>query len=215
MDLYRLFFLIFVLCCRITVHAQSTMDDSLAKKIENIPLPIQKAEVYFKAGDDIVIQDTFKAIDYIRKGLLYVKGNPFYEGVGYFYLGRVYMDFSHQKAEKAFDTALQYFQPVTTSESYIYQSRTWANKATMSQLSGDNRTFIHLFLEKVIPLAAKGGDSLRVADNYTNISLPFMNYGEYDKAIFYLNKSASLFQRLAPNDLRLVDVYCHLAKIYV
>lgn len=215
MDLYRLFFLISIVCCSLTVRAQTAMDDSLSKKVATVRLSSEKAEIYYQAGDDIAIQDTVKAVAYIQKGIQYAKGNPFYEGVGYFYLGRVYMDFSHQKAEKAFDTALQYFQPVITSESYIYQSRTWANKATMSQLSGDNKTFIHLLLEKAIPLAAKGGDSLRVADNYTNISLPFTNYGEYDKAIFYLHKSAALFQRLAPNDLRLVDVYCHLAKIYV
>lgn len=42
-----------------------------------------------------------------------------------------------------------------------------------------------------------------------------MNYGEYVKAILYLKRSASIFERLAPRDLRKVDVYCHLAKVYL
>lgn len=202
-------------CCPLCGSARTMAADSLERKLVDAQTIVQKAEVYYRYGDDIAIRDTVKAVDYIQKGIQYAKGNPFYEGIGYFYLGRVYMDFSHQKAEKAFDTALQYFQPIATPESYIYQSRTWGNKAVMAQFNGDNRTFIHLLLEKAIPLAAKGGDSLRVADNYTSISLPFTNYGEYDKAIFYLHKSAALFQRLASNDLRLVDVYCHLAKNYI
>lgn len=215
MNFCRLVYLVLIMCCSLIVRAQSAMDDSLAKKVANTPLTFKKAEIYYQAGDDIAIQDTLKAIRYIRKGLQYAKGNPYYEGLGYFYLGRVYMDFSRQKAEKSFDTALQYFEPIISPESYISQSRTWANKAVIAQLNGDNTTYVNLFLEKVIPLSAKSGDSLRLADNYTYVSLPFMNYGEYDKAILYLNKSAALFQRLAPNDLRRVDVYCHLAKIYL
>ena len=55
------------------------MDDSLAKKVANTPLTFKKAEIYYQAGDDIAIQDTLKAIRYIRKGLQYAKGNPYYE----------------------------------------------------------------------------------------------------------------------------------------
>jgi len=88
-------------------------------------------------------------------------------------------------------------------------------QGVLAQFRGDNTTYINLFLEKAIPLAALGGDSLRMADGYANVALPFMNYENYDKAILYLNKSADLFKRLAPDDLRRADVHCHLAKIYL
>lgn len=183
--------------------------------MKKVPTNARKADSLFEWGDGLSQDDTARSVAYIRRGLDYTKGNAFGEGLGHFYLGRVYMDFSPDRAEAAFDTAIRYFRRVATPESYVYQSRTWANKAVMAQLNGDNKRYIDLFLNQAIPLAAMGGDSLRMADGYANVALPFMNYGEYDKAITYLTKSAGLFRRLAPKDMRQVDVYCHLAKIYV
>lgn len=214
MDFRRFIGLVFILCCSSVAQVQ-TMDNQLLEKLKTARLPSEKAQVYYQAGDALAIYDTLQAVSYIRQGLTLVGDDSFYQGMGYFYLGRVYMEFSPAKATSAFDTAILHFQQTGTPESYIYQSRTWANKAVMAQLKSDNKTYIDVFLKKVIPLAAQGGDSLRVADGYTHVSLPFMNYGEYGKAIFYLKKSAAIFQRRAPKDLRLVDVYCYLAKIYL
>ena len=188
--------------------------DSLGTVVEKAGTNREKADLLFEAGDRLSAQDTINAVRYIYEGLAYVSGDTYYQGVGYFYLGRVYMDFARPKAEAAFEQALAYLQQINTPGSAIYQSRAWANKAVLAQLNGDNETYINLFLDKAIPLAGKGGDSLRVADCYANVAIPFMNYGEYDKAILYLHKAADLFQRLAPEDLRRVDVYSYLAKIY-
>jgi len=208
--------LILTLCFTFLAWAQTAIiTDSLESALSKAGTNKQKAALLFELADRLSVHDTVRSLEYIKQGLKYVSADTYNEGVGYFYLGRVYMEFSHTKAHMAFDTAIQYFQQVTTPESYIYQSRIWANKAVMAQWNGDNRAYIDLFLNKAIPLAAKGGDSLRMADGYTNVALPFMNYGEYDKAILYLKRSATLFKKLAPGDLRQVDVYCHLAKIYL
>lgn len=206
---------LFLLCCSMSIGAQWTIPDSLEQKLARARSLFEKAEIYYRIGDRIAIHDTVKALGLIRKGLSYAKEDPLYEGIGYFYLGRVYMDFSREKADAVLDTAIRFLERNPSSESFIYQNRSWANKAVIAQLNGDNRTYIDLFLEKAIPLAAKGGDSLRMADGYANIALPFMNYGEYEKAILYLNRAAAMFKRIAPQDLRQVDVYCHLAKIYL
>lgn len=215
MNFHRLIFFIFILCCSQVVHAQIVDSDNLAMKLKNARTISEKAEIYFKTGDELVFSDTVQAVAYVQKGLALVKEDLFYQGVGYFYLGRVYMEFSPKKAATAFDNAIHFFQQISTRESYLYQSRTWTNKAVMAQAKGDNATYINLCLEKGIPLAAKGGDSLRVADGYTNVALPFLNYQQYDKAILYLDKAAIIFKKLAPNDLRQVDVYSNLAKIYI
>ena len=216
MLLKRLPILCSVLGLAVLVSAQRPVfPDSLVSAFGKMKTDRQKAEWLFELGDQLSVHDTVKSVEYIKEGLKYVSEDSYYEGIGYFYLGRTYMEFSRAKADSAFDTAILYLQQIPTHEAYIYQSRTWANKAVLAQLSGDNKTYIDLFLNKAIPLAAKGGDSLRMADGYTNVALPFMNYEEYDKAILYLDKSAALFARLAPNDLRQVDVYCHLAKIYL
>ncbi len=202
----------------VTVSVQgqpSVWPDDIRQRLERCGTDRQRAKLLFQLGDSLSASDTTKSLSYIRQGLELALGDALQSGVGYFYLGRVYMDFSPSRAERALDTALQYLEKVGSPESYIYQSRTWANKAVIAQLRGDNRRYIDLFLNRAIPLAAKGGDSLRVADGYTNVALPFMNYGEYDKAVQYLKQAASMFERLAQQDLRRVDVYSHLAKVYL
>lgn len=215
--LLRCFFLwILFIAFAEPLHSQPAVDmDSIRLQLDEAASDRQRATLLFELGDQFSVSDTARSIELIRRGLKYASGDPLQEGIGYFYLGRVYMDFSPVKAEQAFDTAIEYLKQISTSASYIYQSRSWANKGVMAQLRGDNRRYIDLFLNEAIPLAAKGGDSLRVADGYTNVALPFMNYGEYEKAILYLKRSADIFERLAPKDLRKVDVYCHLAKVYL
>lgn len=215
--LLRCFFLwILFIAFAKPLHSQPAVDmDSIRLQLDEAASDRQRATLLFELGDQFSVSDTARSIELIRRGLKYASGDPLQEGIGYFYLGRVYMDFSPVKAEQAFDTAIEYLKQISTSASYIYQSRSWANKGVMAQLRGDNRRYIDLFLNEAIPLAAKGGDSLRVADGYTNVALPFMNYGEYEKAILYLKRSADIFERLAPKDLRKVDVYCHLAKVYL
>lgn len=198
------------LCAQMTERV-----DSLDVKLSHAGSEIDKAKVLFEYGDEISNRDTINSVAYIRKGLVLVKGKPFYEGMGYFYLGRVYMEFSRKMAETSLNTAIYYLNQVNTPEAYIFQSRAWANQALLAQLNGDNRKYIDIFLRHAIPLAAKGGDSLRVAEGYANIALPFMNYEQYDKAIEYLKRSLIIFERLAPDDLRQVDYYTHLAKIYL
>ncbi len=187
--------------------------DSLLAVSKSATSVLKKAEALYELGDAWSAKDTIKAIAYINEGLAYAKGNTFYEGMGHFFLGRVYMDYARQRADAAFDTAIRAFERLTMPEAYVYQSRSWANKAVLAQLRGDNEQYIDLFLHEAIPLAAKGGDSLRMADGYANIALPFMNYDQYDKAVEYLTKSIAIFERLAPNDLRQIDNLTNMAKI--
>lgn len=216
MSLRSLFFWFIIFVFGVRLHGQSSVQaDRIRQQLEKSTSDRQKATLLYEWGDQLVVSDTARSITVIRQGLKYASGDPLLEGIGYFYMGRVYMDFSPINAAKAFNAAIQRLEQVRTSESYIYQSRSWANIGVLAQLKGDNRRYIELFLNEAIPLAAKGGDSLRVADGYTNVALPFMNYGEYEKAILYLKKSAQIFERLAPKDLRKVDVYCHLAKVYL
>jgi len=195
--------------------ADTLVVDTLQVALNKAKTDRQRADLLFETGDRLSLHDTVKAVQYIRDGLHYVRNDAFYQGVGHFYLGRVYMDFSQPKAAIAFDEALRYLQTVKTQESAVYQSRAWSNKAVLAQLNGDNEEYIHLLLDKAIPLAATGGDSLRMADSYMNVAIPFMNYEEYDKATLYLQKAAELFKRLAPEDPRQVDVYGFLARICV
>ena len=173
----------------------------------------KKAAYLYSYGDSIAIYDTAKGLQLIRQGMSLVGKHSFELGLGYYYLGRVLMDYSNERARVVFDSALYHFQSIKSATSYTYQSRVWANIALMSQLSGDNRTYIELELTQVIPLSARAGDSLRMADGYASVALPFMNFQEYDKATYYLKRSLAIFGRLAPKDPRQIDGYVYLAQI--
>lgn len=210
--------------CLLTIFLFSTLgtyaqfgslEDSLLRSIQAARTDTAKAILLYELGDQWSVSDTGRAAAYIREGLRRSGKFPFYQGVGFFYLGRAYMDTDGNKAIIAFDKALDYLHKYQTPESYRLQSRTWANKAVIAQRNNDNKQYLDIFLNHAIPLAAKARDSIRVAEGYTNIALPFMNYEEYDKAIFYFHKSIEIFRRHAPLDPRQADNFTNLANIYI
>lgn len=210
--------------CLLTIFLLSTLgtyaqlgrlEDSLLRAIQAASTDTAKAILFYELGDQWSVSDTSKAVAYIREGLQHAEKFPFYQGLGYFYLGRAYMDADGHKAIIAFDKALDYLHNYQTTGSYRLQSRAWANKAIIAQRNNDNNQYLDIFLNQAIPLAAKAGDSIRVAEGYTNIALPFMNYEDYDKAILYLHRSIGIFRRNAPLDPRQADNFTNLANTYV
>ncbi|WP_169540055.1 tetratricopeptide repeat-containing sensor histidine kinase [Niabella aurantiaca] len=172
-----------------------------------------KAAILYLLGDELSTTDTLHGVHFIQQGLQLAGKHAYYRGVGHFYLGRLYMDYDASRSEANFDRALLFLSNYTTPASYRYQSRAWANKGVLAQYKSDNKTFADVLLLHAIPLAAKAGDSLAVAQGYTNLSLPFLNFGNYEKAILYAGKSVAIFQRNQPKDLRQADNFINLAKI--
>jgi len=89
--------------------AQSSLHvQDMERQLESAGSDQRRAELLYKWGDRVGIGDTLQSIRLIRRGLHYASGDALQQGVGYFYLGRVYMDFSAIKAEAVFDTAIHY-----------------------------------------------------------------------------------------------------------
>jgi len=193
----------------------SPVADSLLRLANLQKTDTAKAPVFYLLGDELSATDTTHAIRFIQQGLQLAGDHSYYQGLGYFYLGRLYMDYDIIKSEASFDKALSLLSRYTTPASYRYQSRSWANKGVIAQYKNDNKTFIRIILNKSIPLAVKAGDSLAVAQGYTNLSLPFLNFGNFEKAILYAGRSIAIFQRNGPRDLRQTDNFINLAKIYL
>lgn len=215
MALLRVFLLFSSIFAVIALKSQELNRYGLEQKLQYADSKPEKAHIYYETADTLSLTDSLQSIKLIQEGIRIVQGDPLNEGIGYFYLGRKYMDYSLINATESFDKAIALLSQVKKKEGYLYLSRTWGNKAVLAQIVGDNDEYIKLFLEKAIPYAGLAGDSLRMADGYSNIAIPFMNHGNYEKAILYLHKSISIFQRLAPRDIRLVDAYAHLAKVYL
>ncbi|WP_156307306.1 tetratricopeptide repeat-containing sensor histidine kinase [Sphingobacterium endophyticum] len=208
--------ILFLLALRVSyASAQDNRYSGLNQKLQRTNSNAEKSRIYFLTADTIAFADSLKAIKMIREGIQLSKNNPMYVGMGYFYLGRRYLDYSLPQANSVLDSAIEILNTIKTKEAYLYLSRAWANKALLAQMAEDNQTFVRLYLEKVIPFAGLADDSLRMADGYSNIAIPFLNHENFDRATFYLQKSIDIFKRLAPNDPRAIDVYAHLAKVYL
>lgn len=156
--------------------AQNTvLTDSLTKLVPAARTDTAKAMLLYQLGDEWSMLDTTKALTYLQKGMHLSARYPFYQGIGYFYQGRILMEYDRHRASEAFDKAIHLFEHYQTQSSYVYQSRSWINKAAIAQWNNDHKQSLELMLNKGIPLAAKGGDSLRVAETYTNVGIQFIS----------------------------------------
>ncbi|SDD97951.1 tetratricopeptide repeat-containing sensor histidine kinase [Niabella drilacis] len=209
-------FLFAILWHAVNLFAQyGSAADSLLQLANHQKTDTAKARILYLVGDELSATDTARASRFIQQGLHLSGNRSYYQGLAYFYWGRLYMDYDIRKGEAFFDQALSLLSRHTTPASYRYQSRSWANKGVIAQYQNDNQTFIDIVLNQSIPLALKAGDSLAVAQGYTNLSLPFLNFGNFEKAILYAGKSIAIFQRNQPRDLRQADNFINLAKIYL
>ncbi|WP_431212031.1 tetratricopeptide repeat protein [Puia sp. P3] len=75
----------------------------------------------------------------------------------------------------------------------------------------DSKQFLDIMLNKVAPLLEKAGDSVTLALTYKDIGMVLMNYGQYDKALGYYNKTIRQFgENIRFEDL--ATCYCYAAQ---
>lgn len=188
--------------------------DSLAALLPHTTTDTSKAGLYFLLSNYWADFDSAKGVDYALQALQ-LPLDPYHKGIAYFYLGSAYFDYDIDKAEAAYKTAEKLFEAYHAKEALIYRSRAWANIGAIAQRRNKNREYIDILLTRAIPLAAGAGDSLRMARQYMEVGLPFMNYKDYDKAIVYYKKSIGIFVRHQVHSLTLADGYCNAAKAYL
>ncbi|WP_343745092.1 ATP-binding protein [Chitinophaga sp.] len=182
---------------------------------QRIMVDTARARALFMAGDSIAGSDTALALTYHQQGLRLAGDDPFYTGLGYFYLGRLYMDDDPQRGAAAFNKAISLLEKRETPLSWHYQSRAWANLGVIAQGESDDRKFTDIILNKAIPLAMKSGDSAAMARGYTNLAISFLNAGNHAKAILYSMQSIRIYQRNQAGEPRQIDNFTNLAKIYI
>lgn len=189
--------------------------DSLQGLLQRASSDTAKAALLFLMADEWSSTDTAKALQMARKGLQLAGHNPFYQGLGYFYIGRIYMDQDLSLSEKAFLQSNTHFEQSHTPQSWSYQSRNWANLAGIGQRQSNEKQFIDLLLNKAIPFALKAGDDVRAARYYTNVAIPFMESHNTQKAIYYYQKSNTLLRKSDPDNIQFIENYARCAKTYL
>lgn len=195
--------------------AQDKVLDSLLQLIKKTKNDTAKARLLFEAGDYISAFDTAQAVSFIKQGFDFAKDNQYSEALGYFFLGRAYIDYNHKTAKTAFKRCLQLMEKYETKEAFAIQSRSWSNLAVIEQRQNNDEECTRILLNKAIPLAIKSGDRIKTAAYYTLIGIPFMNKEHFDKAIFYFTKSNNILLSNGSVHPSAIDNYTHIAHSYL
>ncbi|MES1249130.1 MAG: histidine kinase, partial [Chitinophaga rupis] len=188
------------------------------------PTDTGRAQLYFLLSDHWSDRDSTKALqyitDYFREGI----HDDYYDGLAHFYLGGVYFEYNYLRAQQEYMTAERLLSAYTTPQAILYRSRAWHNYGVLEQKKDDSRSFIDIQLSKAIPLALQAGDTNRVAWNYKEVGIVFMNFEEYDKAREYFRRALALMYRPALHPLLyrpdadkelVADCYMDIAKAYL
>lgn len=162
-------------------------------------------------------RDSAKAMQYAQQSLRAATkaGNVFYTGMAHFFTGNVYMEHGNlPQAEQELMTAERILRPDTSRQSLRYQARIWHNYGAICQRRDDSEQFLDVMLHKTAPLLERAGDSLTLALTYKDVGMVLMNYGQYDKALEYYNKTIRQFG----NDIgfeELANCYSYAAQTLV
>lgn len=198
--------------------------DSLQRLIGRTPTDTGRAQLYFLLSDHWSDRDSTKALQYITDYFKEGIHDDYYDGLAHFYLGGVYFEYNYLRAQQEYMTAERLLSAYTTQKAILYRSRAWHNFGVLEQKKDDERSFIDIQLNKAIPLALQAGDTNRVAWNYKEVGIVFMNFEEYGKAREYFRRALALMYRPAlhpllnrPNaDKELAaDCYIDIAKAYL
>jgi len=159
-------------------------------------------------------KDSAKAMDYaLQSGEASLKiRDSFRIALSHFYTGNVYMEhYNLSRAANELMTAEQLLRNDSSFRGLKYRARIWHNYGAIRQRKDDSRQFLDIMLNKVAPLLEKAGDTVTLALTYKDIGMVLMNYGQYDKALSYYNKTIRQFgDNIGYEDL--VTCYCYAAQ---
>jgi len=197
--------------------------DSLQRLLKTTSTDTGRAQLFFLLSDYWSDKDSTKALQYITGYFRESIRSDYYDALAHFYRGGVYFEYNYQQAQQEYMTADRLLSGYSTPAAILYRSRAWHNYGVLEQKKDDNRSFIDIQLNKAIPLALQAGDTNRVAWNYKEVGLVFMNFEEYDKAQEYFRRALALLhrpavRRLPPSDADrelLADCYIDIAKAYL
>lgn len=186
--------------------------DSLQGLLHTTSSDTAKANVLFLLSDYWSSQDSAQAIRYASKALQLNKNNPFYTALAHFYIAGAYFDYDAEQSQKEYMYAEELLKNYTSPLAFQYRARLWNNYGALEQRKDNDKEFINILLNKAIPFAIKAGDDERVAINYMNVGMIFMNYAEYEKALKYYYNAIAILRKQSTMSTSLADCYINTAK---
>jgi signal transduction histidine kinase len=188
--------------------------DSLNRVLQQSVSDSAKARTNFILSYYWSEKDTAKAQYHLEEGTRLSRKHPFLEGLSIFYAASYYFDVDAAKAEGLYLQADSLLKRIKTKEAFLFRSKAWHSYAVLQNQKGDDKAVIDILLNKCIPLAEQGGDSVLVGDNYMHAGILFMNNQQYDKAETYYKKALPFLKNAPPTSPVLVRTYMCAATNY-
>lgn len=174
-----------------------------------------KAEILNQLSDYWSETDSAKAIGYARQSVRLSSGFPFHLARSHFYVAGAYFYFNADIAKIEYQKAIALLASDTSRRALSLSARSWHNYASLLQRDGDDKAFINILLEKVVPLADRAKDTLRLASVYGGLAMVFSNIFNYDKAVSYYHEAIDLARGLPDAPEHLPALYTRLAQNYL
>lgn len=160
-------------------------------------------------------KDSVKGAAYLEQARLISKDNSFQQSVYFFYLGNLKSLNNLEFSESLFIKADSLLQRFSSKEAFAFRSKVWHNYGAIQQIKDDNESFADILLEKAIPFAIKGGDTVYLGKNYFDLGLAFTNTLQFAKAEEVWQKAIQIFNSVKAPKEHLMDVYNLSAQNYI
>ncbi|SHM86056.1 sensor histidine kinase [Chitinophaga sp. CF418] len=198
-------FVIISLCCKAQLPLdQQRYYDSLTTILHQTSSDSLKARAYYGLVYYWVPRDTARARQCLDEARRLSKHYPFLHAISYAHEGYLYYSSDIDRSDAAFAKADSFLNSFTTKEAYQSRANVWINRAAIRQRKDDDRAYIDIILNKVIPYALQAGDSAIVASQYVGVGVAFMNLEQYDKAEPYFDRAIQIFRSTNAQPSRLV-----------
>ena len=210
---------LFACCFIVNILAQHVVDDrhypdSLQQLLQRTTVDTAKADILFLLSDYWSDKDTVKALNYIH-ATVGLNINSYYKALVHFYLAGIYFEYNTAASQHEYMITEDLLRNNFSKRAYLYRSRLWHNYGALEQMKDNTKDFTDILLNKAIPFAVKAGDSIRVASDYGDVGLVFMNYLDYNKAFEYYTKAISMMQHSGRAYAELADCYTNCAKAHL
>lgn len=205
---YLLFLFVSVQAAAQHVVDDRKLPDSLQQVLKTSKTLKEKLDAIFLLSDFYSTRDTSKALEYAWQGIRLSQQDEYLTAIAHFYLAGVYFEFDVDRSQQEYLYTEKLLSKFSQKEALIFRSRAWSNYGAIEQRKDNPREFLHILIDKVLPLVQQAGDSTRMALSYHNIGLVLLNLNEYDRSLQYFSRAIAIMEASK-------ELYADLADVYV
>ena len=192
--------------------------DSLYQQLLRVDDQASKAQALYELSFFWCDYDSTQALKYIAEAeqvLGPMRKSSYYRGLSYFYRAAVYFDSAPLQAKQLYlqaEDQLKKIDQKNNVSAQKHRARLWGSYGALLQREGKSDEYVHVLLNKVIPIAEQLQDNILLGNNYQNVAMVLMNLQAYGKSEQYYEKAFHLLQGRKDSDEQLLTLYVNAAR---